>query len=162
MSSRARYLFTAFGVDQQLAVDGVADVALQRTDRFLLRLSLGDLALEVGASVRPRLADLADGGHVDGVVELPVAASRHPVHDAAARRELDRCRAVVGGEGVPAGEAAGVAGVADDLARDDRADAVEVGERGPRGFDRDRDPAVGLLQLRVEPADVLQSSRASS
>ena len=29
------------------------------------------------------LAELADGGHVDGVVQLAVAALGHPVHHAA-------------------------------------------------------------------------------
>lgn len=63
------------GVKHQLAVDGVGDLALQAPDRFTLRLSLGDPAQVVAPAVRVGLADLADGGHVDGVVEHAVAAS---------------------------------------------------------------------------------------
>ena len=39
------------GVDEELAVDGVADVALQRADGVLLGLALGELAVEVGAAL---------------------------------------------------------------------------------------------------------------
>ena len=36
----------AFGVHEELAVDGVAHTALERSERFLLRLALGHLAVK--------------------------------------------------------------------------------------------------------------------
>src|SRR5215207_11334978 len=79
----------ALGVGEEPAVDGVADVALQRPEGFPGGLALGHAPVEVGATVRVGLAELADGGHVDGVVELAVPALRDPVHDPATRGELD-------------------------------------------------------------------------
>jgi hypothetical protein len=63
----------AVGVDEELAVDRVADVALERADRVLLGLALGQLALEVRAALGVALADLADGGQLQGVVQPSVA-----------------------------------------------------------------------------------------
>jgi hypothetical protein len=40
------------GVEKQLSVDGVAHLALEGPDRFLLGLVFGDLALEVGPAFR--------------------------------------------------------------------------------------------------------------
>jgi len=65
------------------------------------------------------------------VVELTVPASRDPVDHAAARCEFDRCRPVVGGEGVAVGEPAYVAGVADELRGDDRTDSIDLSVRCP-------------------------------
>ena len=61
------------GVEEQLAVDGVGDLTLEGSNRFLLRLALGDLALEVDPALRVRIADLGDRCHVDVVIELAVA-----------------------------------------------------------------------------------------
>ena len=61
---------TPFGVEDELAVDGVAHVALERPQGLSLGLALGHLALEVDPTIRVRLADLGDRHHVDGVVEL--------------------------------------------------------------------------------------------
>ena len=65
------------------------------------------------------------------MVEAPVAALGEPVHDPAARRTLDGGGAVVGGELVAAGEAANVAGEADEVAGDDGTDAEQVGQGRP-------------------------------
>ena len=56
-----------------MPIDGVGDLPLEGSDRFLLGLAFGNLLLEVGATLGVGLADLADGHHVDGMVELPVA-----------------------------------------------------------------------------------------
>ena len=53
MSSR-----TLFGIDDQLVVEGVGDLALERANRFTLGLALADLAIEVGPAIGVRLADL--------------------------------------------------------------------------------------------------------
>ncbi len=60
------------GVGDELAVDGVADLALESAQGFLLRLALGDAPVEVGPAVGVGLAKLADGDHVERVVELSV------------------------------------------------------------------------------------------
>ncbi len=67
MSSR-----TPFGIDDQLAVEGIGDLALEGANRFALGLALGDLAIEVGPTVGVGLADLRDGRDVDGVIELAI------------------------------------------------------------------------------------------
>ena len=123
MSSR-----TPFEIEEELAVDSVGDLALERAERFLLGLSLGNLALEVDASISPGITDLGDGGHVERMVELSVPAPRQPVRDAAARGPFDRGRAVVRGKGIAVGEASDVAGVADELCGDDRAHPIDVGQ----------------------------------
>lgn len=46
LSSRARLSGGAAGVGDQVPVDGVADLALERPDRFLVRLAFGDLAAD--------------------------------------------------------------------------------------------------------------------
>ena len=55
-------------LDEELAVDRVANVPLKRADGFPLRLALGNLPLEVRPTLRVDLVDLADGHHVDGMV----------------------------------------------------------------------------------------------
>lgn len=76
-----------------------------------------------------RLADLADRGHVDGMIESAVPAPRQSVHDATARGVLDGCGAVVSGELVATGEPGDVAGVADQRTRDGRADTEQLRDR---------------------------------
>src|SRR5918994_540209 len=92
------------GVDEQLSVDGVAHVALERAEGFLLGLALGDLAVEVGATVGVGLADLADGGEVDGVVQAPVPTLGQAVDGSPAGGQLDGGGAVVGRELVSVAE----------------------------------------------------------
>ena len=86
---------TPFDIEQELAVDGVGDLALEGGSPLLLGLSLGNLALEVDASNSPGIADLGDGSHVESVVEPSVPAPREPVHDTATRGPFDRGGAVV-------------------------------------------------------------------
>ena len=130
------------GVEDQLSVDGVADLALERAESLFLGLALSDLALEIDASLCSRVSDLGDGSHVQRVVEPAVPALRDAVDDSSTRGELDRCRPVVRGEGIAVGEPANIAGIADELRGDDRTDSVDLSERGARRFDGDADPAV--------------------
>ena len=69
-----------FGVVAETGVEGVADPPFERPDRFLAGMAFGDLAVVVGAAVGVTVADLGDGGHVDGVVETAVAAPRESEH----------------------------------------------------------------------------------
>jgi hypothetical protein len=67
------------GVGLEADEDGVADLALEAPERFLVRLSLGQLLVVIGPAVAVPVPDLSNGGHVDGVVDAPVAAQRQPV-----------------------------------------------------------------------------------
>jgi hypothetical protein len=58
----------------EAGVDGVADAPLEGAERFLAGLALSQLLVEAGAALAAGVADLGDRGHVDGVVEPPVAA----------------------------------------------------------------------------------------
>ena len=75
VSSRAldRSAAETIRVSQQLSVDGVADVSLQRPQRFAFGLPFGDLAVEVDATLALGVADLSDGGHVDRGVQDAVS-----------------------------------------------------------------------------------------
>jgi hypothetical protein len=110
------------------SVDSVADASLEGPHRFFAAVALGLLAQVVGPSGGV-VADLGDGDHVDGVVELTVAARVQSVSDDRAAGGLDGRGAVVAG-GVPGRrEAANVAGVAEEVGSDDGADPLELGDR---------------------------------
>ena len=66
------------GVGYEVSIDSIRDAAFQRSDGFLTGLALGDLALVVGVAFGV-VAELADGGDVDGVVEFAVASRVEPV-----------------------------------------------------------------------------------
>ena len=116
-------------VDEELAIDGVADLSLERPDGFPLGLALGHLLLEVDPTLRVLLADLADGHHVDGVVELAVAPAAEAMDDPSSRGALDGGHTGIGGELVPVGEPTDVTGVTDQSAGQDGPDAIEIGQR---------------------------------
>ncbi len=69
---------TAAGVSGEVAVDAVRDSSFQRPDRFFGGLAFGDLAVVVGPAFGV-VAELGDGGDVDGVVEFAVASRVEPV-----------------------------------------------------------------------------------
>src|ERR1700676_1052013 len=152
LSSRALLLC----VETELAVHGVADVSLEGADGYPLGLSLGEHPVEVDPTFGVVLADLADGHHVDGVVELTVAPSTEPVDDPTTGGQLDGSYSGIGGELVPGGEPTDIPGVADQLTGQDGTDAVELGQRGPRGPNGSLDALVGLLQLHVESPHVVK------
>jgi hypothetical protein len=83
------------GVGLEAGEDGIADLPLQRAQRFLACLALGQFLLVVGAALAVPVADLGDRDHMDGVVEAAVAAPGQPVDLARARGYLDRRGAVV-------------------------------------------------------------------
>jgi hypothetical protein len=99
--------------DRQIPADRVLFVSRGSswTRRVRCRVRLAGSGVVVGALGTVAMADLGDGGHVDGVVESTVAAPRQAEHLAPplTRGHLDRCGAVVGSEPIPAGEAADVA-----------------------------------------------------
>ena len=138
----------------ELAVDGVADFPFEGAERFLAGLALGSFLVVVGAAVAVPLPDLGDGGHVDGVVEAPVAAPGQPEHLPLSRRHFDRGGAVVGSELVSAGEAGDVGDVAEDGGGDDRADTEDAGHGAAGGADGGRDRLPGLGQHAVQAAQV--------
>ena len=100
------------------------------------------------------MADLGDGGHVDGVVQLGVAAGVEPVSFRWPAGRFDGGGAVVGGEPLWAGEPAGVTDVTEDEPSHDRADAVELEECRCGLGDGVSDPGSGGDDLTVEASDV--------
>jgi hypothetical protein len=58
----------------EAGVDGVADLPLQAAQGLFAGLAFGQLLVVAGAAGAVPVADLGDRGHVDGVVEPPVAA----------------------------------------------------------------------------------------
>lgn len=94
MSSRACLPPGSLGVDYELAVASVGDLALERPEHLHLGLALFDPAVEVDPAGRVGLADLADGRHVDGVVQLAVATLGEAVDNLSPLRTArsGRCR----------------------------------------------------------------------
>ncbi len=123
--------------------------------RFLARLAFGDLCAVVGPSAGV-LGDLADGDHVQRVVELTIPSPREPVAHHLPAGGLDRRRASMGGEVALVREAASIADPPDDLRRQDRSEAVDLRERGRAFFDSFRDAPVELTDLAVQPSQISQ------
>ena len=71
---------SAAAVEDEFSVDSVADASFEGPHRFFAAVALGLLPQVVGPSGGV-VADLGDGDHVDGVVELAVAAWVEPVPD---------------------------------------------------------------------------------
>jgi hypothetical protein len=76
------------------------------------------------------VADLGDGDHVDGVVELAVATRVEAVPDDGTAGGFDRSGGVVAGVVPGAREPGDVTAVADEIGGDDRPNPVDLGERG--------------------------------
>jgi hypothetical protein len=148
-------LSAAAEVDLELAPDGVADAALQGAQRLLVRLPLGDLALVVGPAGRV-VADLGDGGQVEGMVELVVAARVESVASAGSAGGFDGGGAVVGREPLWRREPGGVADVTKDEPRDDRADTVQLEQGRARRGDGVSDAALGAGDVSIETTDIGQ------
>ncbi len=89
---------------------------------------------------RATVAGLHDRSGVEGRVELTVSGPVEPVPADVAAGRLDRCGPGVAGEVALGLETGHGAGVADDLGRQNVADALDLGQRraAPRDFDRDR------------------------
>ena len=96
-------------VRHQLAVDDVRKPTLQAAHGFLAGLALAPFALVVGPALAARVAQLGDRHQVDGVVEPAVARAVEAVADLLPRADVDRRRAVVGGEVVLVGEPGDIA-----------------------------------------------------
>jgi hypothetical protein len=100
--------------------------------------------------------DLGDRGHVDRVVDAPVAAQRQAVDLPVPGGHLDRGGAVIGGEVIAAGEAGQVADVTDNGAGDHGADAEDLREGGAGVLDRGGQLLAAVAQLGVQAAQVGQ------
>ncbi len=109
----------------------------------------GDLALVVGAAFAAGAADLVTAAMWMAWLScrLPRRESRWMTRSL--EEDLDGDGAVVGGESVAGGEAAGVANVAEHRAGDDRPDAVDAGDRGSGRGHRLRGAAFGVPALLI-------------
>jgi hypothetical protein len=72
------------GVGGELAVDRVAHVTFERPQGFFLGPARGQASIEVHAAIGAWVAQLADDGHVECVVEAAVSPLGQPVDGAAA------------------------------------------------------------------------------
>ncbi len=145
---------TPFGIEDQLAVDGVGDVALERAKGLSLGLALGNLAIEVGPTLGVGLADLGDAAMWMALLSYDypaVRAGETPDRLRSARSERCPHRR----RRSPGWRSADVAGVTDQRAGENRADTEEIGERGLRCPDGGADATVRLFDLLVESAYII-------
>jgi hypothetical protein len=133
-----------------VVVDRVADLAFECAECGFAAHAFVELAVIVGVARSAGIADLGDGCHMDGVVELAVAATGESVDASVAGGDLDRCGAGVGGEVISAGEAVDVADEAEHRRGDYWSDAVDLGEGGLRGGDDHGQAAFDLSTLVVD------------
>ena len=129
-------------------------IQVEGSGRFAFGLAAVEAALVVGVALGAGSADLGDGGDVEGLVELAVAAAVQSVaHDASAAG-FDGSGSVGHGEAGFGPVAAWVAGLGDDLCGCEGADAVDVGEAGAALGDRGGDPRAELADVAVQAPDV--------
>ncbi len=100
-------------IGDELAVDDVGQAPTQAAHRFHRRYAVGEAA-PVVAGARSVGAQLHEPGHVEHVVEPPVAGSRQAVADVLAAGGVDWRGAGLGREVAAVGEAGDVADVGED------------------------------------------------
>lgn len=110
----------------EAAVDGVGEPSFERSASFFGRFRLRDL-LQVVVAAGTGMTDLVDRDDMDGGVQLTVPAPAEAVPGLVAAGGVDGCGAIETGEVVVVGEPRDIAGVTDDLRRDDRAYAGDLG-----------------------------------
>ena len=115
-------------IGDETAIENLRQLALETAEGLTRRLVLGEFALVV-VSAGPRMHRLDTSGEVQRVVDRPIAAPGQAVPGDLAARHLDRSRAGVAREAIRRGEAANVAGVAEDLRGKHLADPKDRGER---------------------------------
>src|SRR6266536_4900374 len=109
-------------IDNQMAIDDLRQLALEASERLTGRLVPGELALVVVAP-RTSVHRLDAGREVERVVERAVAGPGQAVPGDLATRDLDRRGARVAREAIGRREATDVTDMAQDLGRQDVADA---------------------------------------
>ena len=106
--------------------DVVGEAAFEAAHRFVVGLAGGDLGVVVGPAGAAGHADLGERDHVEGVVELPVAAAWQAVSGVVGGGDFDGGDAGVAGERCCGREPAGSPGAAEQLGGDDRSDPVDL------------------------------------
>lgn len=74
--------------DLQLTPDRVADPSFQTVEHFSAAISFPEFAAEIGTAWCV-VSDLGGSGNVDGMVQLPVPSTAHPVPILISRRYSD-------------------------------------------------------------------------
>src|SRR5215203_2091596 len=145
-------------VRHEVPEDGVGDAPLEAPQRLLTGFALRDLlaVIDPSSSVRP---SLADGDHVQGVVELAVASQREPVAHRLATGGLHRRRTGVGGEVRLGREAPHVPDRAYDPSGQYGTYAEDLGEGGAGSFHLGLDAPVEVRYLSIQRPDVAQDLR---
>jgi hypothetical protein len=101
------------GIGPEAGEDGIADLALEGPQRLFMGLSLGHFLVVVGAALAVLVPELGYRGHVDRMVDTPVAAQRQAVDLPVPGGHFDRRGAVIGGEVIAPGKPGTIADVAD-------------------------------------------------
>src|SRR6266566_9817034 len=140
-------------IGNETAIDDLRQLALEAAQSLPRRLVLGKLALVV-VPTEPGVHRLDASGQVQGVVERPVSVPREAVPGDFAARDLDGGRARVAGEGIVRPEAVDVADVAQDLRREDVADAEDRRQCRPARGDGIRTASPVLGEHPVDPPQV--------
>jgi hypothetical protein len=149
------------GVGDELPVDHIGQSSAQAAQGFQRRLAFGELAAVVGAP-RGVVADLADRGDVEDVVQPSVAGAGEPVADLGAGGGVEGDGAGPGGEPVAVGEPGHVADVGQDPGGTARADAVRSMRPDPVAATVCRNRRASCFSLSSRACTSATSSTASS
>ena len=133
MSSRARR-GVGVGIAHETAVDGIGQAPFETPQRFSTAFTGGAFALVVGPAAGV-VAERGDGHDVQAMVELAIAGAGEPVADDIAGGGLDGGGAAVGGKRRGGAEPIDRADHSEDLAGQQSADAVHLGQGGTAGGD---------------------------
>src|SRR6266508_6913415 len=104
------------------SVEAAGEVALEAAVCFAATFAVADASIDVGDR-RLVCASAGDEDHVQGAVELAIAAAVEAVADRLSRRSGDRCAASEASEGGLASDPAGVGPGDDELRGRERSDA---------------------------------------
>src|SRR5450756_2021536 len=140
-------------VGDEMAIDDLRELALQAAERLARGLVLGELASVVVAP-GARMHRLDPRREVKRVVERAVTTARKSVAGHLAARDLDRRGAGVAREAIRRPEPGDVPDVAEDLGRQDVADADDVREGRVAGGNRHCAASPVLHECPVDPPQV--------
>lgn len=141
------------GIAHETAVDGIGQAPFQTSQRFSMAFAGGAFALVIGPAGSV-VAELSNGHDMQAMVELAISRAGKPVADDIAGGGLDRGGAGVGGKRRGGTEPIDRADQSKDLADQQSADAVQLGQGGTAGGDGGGDLRGGRGDALIEPTDL--------
>jgi hypothetical protein len=140
-------------VGDELAVDHVGQPPFEAAQGLSVTLACGAFALVVGPTGGVP-AELGDGHDVQAGVQLPIPGAGQAMTDDVAGGHFDRCGAVERGERGGGAEAGDRADSGEDLAGQQGADAVELGQGASGSRDGRCDVLIGGGDASIQAADL--------